>query len=74
MKNKKYKPGYELLVLYSGLALFFIGLYFRNNNLWEYASILMTVGITFKIGFLILFIRKFRLRLQKQVVEESLKR
>ena len=73
IKNKKYKPGYELLVLYSGLTLFFTGLYYRNNNLWEYASILMSIGISFKIGFLILFIRKFRIRVQKKLIADPLK-
>jgi len=71
MKNNKYKAGYELLVLYSGLLMFFCGLYFRNNHSWEYAQILIFTGITFKILFVVLFVRKLRLKLQKQSIDIS---
>lgn len=74
MKHRKYKPGYELFVLYSGLAIFFTGLYLKNNSLWEYASVLMAVGIAFKMGFLLLFMRKFRVRVQKQPIKNTLKK
>lgn len=73
MKHRKYKPGYELIILYSGLAIFFTGLYFRNNHLWEFAHVLMFVGVSFKVLFLILFIRKIRPRLQQQKVKGDIK-
>lgn len=58
--NKEYKPGYELLVLYSGLAIFFSGIFIKNQDVWDYAFLLIYCGIIFKITFVFLFVRKLR--------------
>lgn len=70
MKHRKYRPGYEFIILYSGLILFFTGLYLKSNKYWDCASLLIFAGITFKVAFLLMFINKSRLRLQKQRVSD----
>ncbi len=58
--NNEYKPGYELVVLYFGLSLFFCGLFIKNNCIWDYAYLLIYCGVLFKIIFVVLFVRKLR--------------
>jgi drug/metabolite transporter (DMT)-like permease len=59
-RNGEYKPGLELVFLFIGLIMFFSGLYLRYheppfNPLW-----LIIPGISLKVVFIILFIRKIR--------------
>jgi hypothetical protein len=59
-RSGEYIPGMELLLLFVGLIMFFSGLYLRYHEppfspLW-----LMIPGISLKIGFIILFIKKTR--------------
>lgn len=60
LKSRGLKLGYELLVLYAGLIIFFSGMYLRNNNLWEFAWLMMIVGIFFKVSFVGLFVRRLK--------------
>jgi hypothetical protein len=59
-RTKKYRVGYELLVLAFGLVLFFTGLYFKKNGAAFNPYWLMGPGIVLKVIFVILFIRKTR--------------
>ena len=59
-RSGEYRPGFELVLLLVGLIMFLSGLYLRNhepplNPLW-----LIIPGISLKIIFIILFIRKTR--------------
>jgi energy-coupling factor transporter transmembrane protein EcfT len=56
MINKEYKPGAELLLLFVGLGLFFLGRHFIP----DWTNVMMTLGILFKVSFVFLFIRKTR--------------
>lgn len=55
-----YKPGYEVIFLVTGLALFFLGVYMKSSFLFVEPVYLKIVGILLKITFIILFIRKTR--------------
>jgi hypothetical protein len=59
-RSGEYKPGFELILLFFGLIMFFSGLYLRYheppfNPLW-----LIIPGILLKIAFIVLFIMKTR--------------
>ncbi|MGB5243065.1 MAG: hypothetical protein WBN28_08290 [Lutimonas sp.] len=56
----EYKPGYELLFLFIGLALFFTGIYLRKADVIPLGQLLFFTGIGLKIVFIILFIKKVR--------------
>ena len=56
----EYKPGYELLFLFSGLALFFTGIYLRNGGINPLGTILFFTGISLKIIFIFIFIKKVK--------------
>jgi hypothetical protein len=53
-----YKPGKELIVLYTGVGLFMIGLYMRSANSALPYVFLMASGIFLKVTFIFLFIKK----------------
>lgn len=59
IRDKVYKPGKEMFLLYLGLCVFFTGLYFKRHGV-DLAPLLMTMGIVMKLLFVILFIKKFR--------------
>ncbi len=57
-RSGEYKPGKELIFLFVGLVLFFIGLYLRNMNQTLVKPIYLIVsGITLKIIFIVRFIQ-----------------
>ncbi|MFW5773515.1 MAG: hypothetical protein ACOCWD_02430 [Tangfeifania sp.] len=58
IETKEYQPGYELILLILGLGLFFSGIHLKNPVYFIEPGYLKIVGILFKIGFIILFIRK----------------
>lgn len=59
-RKGEYRPGKELIALYTGLALFFTGLYIKNNGGPFHPAILMAPGIALKMSFIGMFIRKTR--------------
>lgn len=59
IRNKTYKPGKEMFLLYLGLCVFFTGLYFKRHGV-DMAPLLMSMGIVMKLLFVILFIKKFK--------------
>lgn len=60
MTNGSYRPGFELLLLLSGLTIFFLGKYNGIRSMEQYNDWFIITGITLKIAFVILFIRKIR--------------
>lgn len=58
--RKEYKPGWELLFLFTGLVLFLSGVFLQKGEIIENASFLKIPGISLKAMFVILFIRKSR--------------
>jgi hypothetical protein len=59
-----YKPGYEVLLLINGLFLLFFRNYLHLLINAVPATLFMAIGISFKITFIILFIRKTKLQLK----------
>ena len=59
-QSGEYKPGKELLFLFSGLILFFTGIYMRKAGINPLGTILFFTGITLKIIFILLFIKKVK--------------
>ena len=59
-RSGKYKPGYELVFLFLGLTLFFMGLYFRIHMPSYPYVLLMVSGLLLKTLYIILFIVKVR--------------
>ena len=59
-RSGEYKPGYELVFLFVGLTLFFMGLYFRLHNPAYHYVLLMVAGLLLKTVYIILFIVKVR--------------
>ncbi len=59
-KSGEYRPGYELIILFLGLLLLFLGIYFRSQELSFISSFLVVCGIVFKVVFIILFIVNIR--------------
>jgi len=62
IKTGEYKPGRELYFLFIGLILFLGGIYMRKNNLDLFipALVLIIVGLSLKIIFIIWFIKKLK--------------
>ncbi|MBN1769229.1 MAG: hypothetical protein JXR50_02520 [Prolixibacteraceae bacterium] len=60
--RKEYKPGYELLVLISGLAIFLTGLLLTKHGLLHTAASITfkITGISLKAAFVLLFMLKTR--------------
>lgn len=56
----EYKPGFELFFVFFGLILFFTGIYLRKEGIEPRGTFLFFTGISLKIVFVILFIRKVR--------------
>ncbi len=59
-RSGEYQPGYELLFLFIGLILFFLGLYFRMHKPAYPFVFLMVSGLLLKMVYVILFIVKVR--------------
>ena len=60
-RSGEYKPGKELLFLFLGLALLFIGIYFRSHRPGIAGPILMVLGIALKIIYIVLFVRNVKI-------------
>lgn len=60
VRSGEYKPGYELWFLFVGLTMFLTGLYLRSVVHFTYAPIMIIIGISLKVIFIILFIIKTR--------------
>lgn len=62
ISRKNYRPGSELLLLLTGLILFFSGIYFSSGETETmiHPTTLKVSGITFKIAFVMLFIKKLK--------------
>lgn len=59
-KSGEYKPGYELAILYIGVIVFFTGMYLRSQEISLYPTLLMPIGISLKLVFILMFIKKTR--------------
>lgn len=62
IKGAEYRPGYELVVLFVGLVLFFSGIHLEKTFLIIEPLYFKIAGITLKVIFVLLFIRKTRLK------------
>ena|GEM_PF-5329046 len=60
IKSRSYKPGYEMIMLYLGLSLFFIGMYIKTSFIAEHRLLFIYIGIGFKILFVIIFAIKIK--------------
>ena len=60
IKRGEYTPGREFLLLLVGLIIFFSGLYLRYQESAINPSILIFSGISLKVAFIVIFIRKSR--------------
>ena len=59
-KSGEYKPGKELIWLFLGLALFLTGLVLKSNSPGMIASALIVSGLSLKLLFILIFIRKVK--------------
>lgn len=59
-RSGEYKPGYELIFLFVGLAMFLSGLYLRSHEPPFSPVLLIVPGILLKVLFIVLFIIKTR--------------
>ena len=59
-RSGEYKPGYELIFLFGGLAMFLTGIYLRAHAPPFNPTFLIAPGISLKVVFIILFIIKSR--------------
>jgi len=59
-RSGEYKPGYELIFLFVGLAMFMSGLYIRSHEPPFNPALLIVPGILLKVLFIVLFIIKTR--------------
>jgi len=59
-RSGEYKPGYELIFLFVGLAIFLTGLYLRSHEPPFSPALLIVPGILLKVLFIVLFIVKTR--------------
>lgn len=66
----KYKPGREIFLLYVGLAIFLTGIYLRSHE-FEYYPLFMATGISMKLVFIILFIRKVKKLAKRTIVSQG---
>jgi len=58
-----YRPGWEILLLFCGLLLFFTGLYLSphaNAGVISLSTLLKVTGVLLKVAFVIFFILKTR--------------
>lgn len=62
IKTGEYKPGRELYFLFIGLILFLGGIYMRKENVEFFipAIIFIITGLSLKIIFIVLFIKKLK--------------
>ena len=60
IRSGEYKPGYEVFLLYTGLIMFFTGVFFRSHGRPFNPAILMAPGIALKLSFIGIFIKKSR--------------
>jgi len=60
VQSGEYRPGYELLFLFFGLALFLTGLYLKSHEPPFNPMFLIASGISLKVVFIILFIVQTR--------------
>jgi hypothetical protein len=60
VRRGEYKPGVELLFLILGLLLLYFGVYLRSHESSINPSYFIGTGITFKVIFIFLAIRKIR--------------
>lgn len=60
--RKEYKPGFELYLLVSGLAIFFTAIFLTQQGLLNTPTSILfkTTGISLKAAFLLMFILKTR--------------
>lgn len=58
IKNRSYKPGWEIIILAFGLSLFFFGLYICQIP--SLAQLFIIIGLVLKTTFVVLFIKKVR--------------
>jgi drug/metabolite transporter (DMT)-like permease len=59
-KSGEYNPGRELVLLFLGLFLFLTGLILNANNPGLFSGLLIGVGLSLKVIFILIFIRKTR--------------
>lgn len=59
-RSGEYKPGYEMIFLFVGLAMFLSGLYLRSHEPPFSPALLIVPGILLKVLFIVLFIIKVR--------------
>jgi hypothetical protein len=57
-RSGEYQPGSELIILFFGLALFLTGIYLKYNNPIFSPLLLIIPGLSLKVIFIIVFIRK----------------
>lgn len=60
IRSKKYKPGYELVLLFLGLILFFLAKFIKAQDYSISHYYFLFSGIALKIGFIIVFMNKIR--------------
>ena len=60
VRSGEYQPGYELIILFVGLTLFFSGLYFRMHNPSFPFVFLIASGLILKAVYIIIFIAKVK--------------
>ena len=63
--RKEYKPGYEVLFLVFGLAIFFLRYYLHSQITVISAGVFMGIGISLKIVFIVLFMRKTKVQAKR---------
>ena len=59
-RSGEYKPGFELVSLFVGLSLFFLGLYYRLHEPTYHYVLLMVSGLILKTVYIIMFIIKVK--------------
>lgn len=59
-KSGEYKPGKELIWLFLGLALFLTGLVLKSNSPGIFSIVLIISGLSLKLLFILIFIRKVK--------------
>lgn len=59
-KSGEYKPGQELIWLILGLFLFLSGLILKANNPGLFSGLIIGIGLSLKVAFIIIFIKKTR--------------
>lgn len=59
-RSGEYKPGFELVFLCLGLALFFTGIYFRVHKPTYPYVLLMVLGLLLKTIYIFLFVVKVK--------------